>query len=70
MDLVFLAANLSAKRATAPNSVVQTGVKSLGWGEILGVREQNRIAITNPVVKFYCAFGRLCGEVRGGVIDA
>ncbi|MEX5728118.1 hypothetical protein Ga0609869_001471 [Rhodovulum iodosum] len=39
-------------------------------GEILGMREQDGIAVADPVVKVDLAFGGVGGEVGGGVIDA
>ncbi len=64
ITLVLRFSHSSASCATAPNSVVQTGVKSLGC--------ENRIAQLSPIQswKLIVPSVGLGGEVRDGIVDA
>jgi hypothetical protein len=49
--------------ATAPSSVVQTGVKSLGWE-----KKQHPI-VAGPVIEMQLSLGGVGGEIGGGFVD-
>ena len=63
MTLTFRRSNSGCSLAMYPSSVVQTGVKSLGW--------EKRIAHESPIHswKLMRPFGGVSLEVRCGVVD-
>ncbi len=56
--------NCCSRPATAPSSVVQTGVKSLGW--------EKRTAQPSPIHswKWMVPWGGVGGEIGGNIVDA